>query len=96
MKTLVASLLAAAIYSPAFAGPQFCSDEADTYYIEQVPDGFAVVRASYSDICRKKAEKYVCNDDPAYTMNFIPAGDDLDVTFPDGGTSRFEACVFER
>lgn len=96
MRTLAVGLLVAAIWTPAFAGPQFCSDDADTYYIEQTPHGFDVVRAAYSDICIPKGTVYICNDGPeAYSMNFAEDEDGLVVTFPDGGTAHFERCVFE-
>lgn len=94
MKTLI---FLALMTAPAFAGQQYCSDEAETYYVESIPFGFAVVRAAYADFCKQDHMSanpaYVCNGDPDYTMGFQPSGDELEVTFPKGGTLKFTACT---
>lgn len=98
MKTLLIALLSLTA-APAFAGQQYCSDDADTYYVEKVPFGYAVVRGGYADFCKRDHMSdnpaYICDGDASYKMGFDAKGSDLNVTMPSGEKVRFEACTFE-
>lgn len=95
----LAACIAMLASTPALAGQQYCSDQADTYYIEKIPFGFAVVRAAYADFCNRDHMSndplYTCNGDSSYQMGFTVLGDILKVTMPKGGEMEFTACTVE-
>lgn len=91
-RTLFALLLMSA---PA-AGASYCAGDGRPYHIEEIPHGYAIVRAAYSDFCKQDHmsddPSYICDGRADYQMGFEKEGENLEVTMPDGSSETFEPC----
>lgn len=97
--TLIGLMTAVSAATPAFSGQQYCSDDVDTYYVEQIPFGYAFVHGAYADFCKRDHMEddphYICDGNPDYKILFKVTGKTLTVT-QGGSVTVFKACEFAK